>query len=95
MARGLFSITSLSAAFVAAAALGYPVTINDKNDMYPVMAGSANRLRPPGALKKLDDEQKFLAACIKCGQCVQVCPVNAIKLSDIDEGVGIGEDGEQ
>jgi ferredoxin-type protein NapG len=44
------------------------------------------RLRPPGAL----DETRFLGACIKCGQCVQVCPVEAIKLADIDEGFGSG-----
>jgi len=44
------------------------------------------RLRPPGALV----EDRFLSACIKCGQCVQVCPVEAIKLADIDEGFGIG-----
>jgi len=44
------------------------------------------RLRPPGAL----DEEDFLASCIKCGQCLQVCPVSAIRLGDIDEGYGIG-----
>lgn len=44
------------------------------------------RLRPPGAV----DERDFLAACIKCGQCVQVCPVEAIKLADLFEGHGIG-----
>lgn len=44
------------------------------------------RLRPPGALVEKD----FLAACIKCGQCVQVCPVQAIRLADIDEGAGLG-----
>ncbi len=44
------------------------------------------RLRPPGALA----ETPFLAACIKCGQCVQVCPVQAIRLADIEDGVGIG-----
>ena len=43
-------------------------------------------LRPPGAI----DEDEFLAACIKCGQCVQVCPVQAIKLADIHEGLGHG-----
>lgn len=43
-------------------------------------------LRPPGAI----DESAFLAACIKCGQCVQVCPVTAIVLADITEGFGIG-----
>lgn len=58
--------------------------------LIPIVQGSSNRLRPPGALKNLVDEQEFYAACIKCGQCVQVCPVNAIKLAELDEGVGIG-----
>ncbi len=55
------------------------------------LAGAGNaRLRPPGALKNLLDEQQFFASCIKCGQCVQVCPVEAIKLADLTDGVGIG-----
>ena len=49
-------------------------------------ASAAPHLRPPGAI----DEDRFLAACIKCGQCVQVCPVQAIKLSDIQDGLGVG-----
>ncbi|MES9961620.1 MAG: 4Fe-4S dicluster domain-containing protein [Sedimenticola sp.] len=56
----------------------------------PVLRGDAARLRPPGALKDLLDEQEFLASCIKCGQCVQVCPVEAIKLADLEDGFGIG-----
>ncbi len=52
--------------------------------------GTSARLRPPGALKTTEDEQAFLAACIKCGQCVQVCPVEAIKLADLFDGMGIG-----
>ncbi len=52
----------------------------------PVLGQWVKRLRPPGAL----EEDRFLSACIKCGQCVQVCPVEAIKLADIDEGFGIG-----
>jgi ferredoxin-type protein NapG len=55
------------------------------------LAGQANaRLRPPGAIKDRLEEQEFLAACIKCGQCVQVCPVEAILLADLADGVGIG-----
>lgn len=54
--------------------------------LYPVWKKVFDRLRPPGAL----DEDEFLAACIKCGQCVQVCPVQAIKLGDGDEGYGLG-----
>ncbi|MCU7837147.1 MAG: 4Fe-4S binding protein [gamma proteobacterium symbiont of Taylorina sp.] len=51
-------------------------------------ANAKNRLkmRPPGAL----DEDKYLSSCIKCGQCVQVCPVNAVKLDDMDTGFGLG-----
>ena len=40
-------------------------------------------LRPPGAL----DERAFLASCIKCGQCVQVCPYRSIKLLDLQSGI--------
>jgi len=52
----------------------------------PVVSGWARRLRPPGALA----EDRFLAACIKCGQCVQVCPVEAIRLADLADGFGNG-----
>jgi ferredoxin-type protein NapG len=52
----------------------------------PATDAKGIRLRPPGAL----DEDDFLASCIKCGQCVQVCPVQAIKLADITDGFGIG-----
>jgi len=54
--------------------------------LLPVFRKRLKRLRPPGAL----DEEDFLASCIKCGQCLQVCPVSAIRLGDIDEGYGIG-----
>lgn len=53
---------------------------------YPVGRRLFERLRPPGAL----EERQFLAACIKCGQCVQVCPVEAIRLGDGEEGYGLG-----
>ncbi|WP_089724003.1 4Fe-4S binding protein [Candidatus Thiosymbion oneisti] len=55
------------------------------------LVGNANaRLRPPGALKDRLAEKAFLASCIKCGQCVQVCPVEAIKLADLLDGIGVG-----
>ncbi len=52
----------------------------------PLVYARTKRLRPPGAL----DEKDFLASCIKCGQCVQVCPVQAIKLADLVDGVAVG-----
>lgn len=57
----------------------------------PIAGGGTYRLRPPGALKDGQlNERDFLSACIKCGQCVQVCPVEAIKLADLVDGFGIG-----
>lgn len=52
----------------------------------PLIYAKKKRLRPPGAL----DEKDFLGSCIKCGQCVQVCPVSAIKLADLVDGMGVG-----
>ena len=43
-------------------------------------------LRPPGAV----DENDFIYACIKCGLCVQICPVEAIKLASISDGLSYG-----
>ena len=52
----------------------------------PLIYAQKKRLRPPGAL----DEKDLLSSCIKCGQCVQVCPVSAIKLADLIDGMGVG-----
>jgi MinD superfamily P-loop ATPase containing an inserted ferredoxin domain len=47
---------------------------------------AVDRLRPPGALS----EHSFLATCIKCGQCVQVCPYHSVKLLDAETGFAVG-----
>ncbi len=52
----------------------------------PLLKRDRLLLRPPGAL----DEDTFLASCIKCGQCLQVCPPQVIKLAGINQGFGIG-----
>ncbi len=52
----------------------------------PYALRAEDRLRPPGALS----EKEFLTLCIKCGQCLQVCPYHSIKLADIGMGHGVG-----
>ena len=52
----------------------------------PLLRRDRLLLRPPGAL----DEDIFLASCIKCGQCLQVCPPQVVKLAGISQGFGIG-----
>lgn len=41
-------------------------------------------LRPPGAV------ERFESLCVKCGQCVQVCPYHSIKLLGFDDGLNLG-----
>jgi ferredoxin-type protein NapG len=52
----------------------------------PYLKAAPVRLRPPGAVP----EEEFLGLCIKCGQCLQVCPYDSIILEDIDGRVGVG-----
>ena len=52
----------------------------------PYLHAQETRLRPPGAV----DEHEFLGLCIKCGQCLQVCPYHAIELADWAKGAGEG-----
>ena len=40
-------------------------------------------IRPPGALT----EQEFLSRCIKCGQCMRICPTNVIQPAGFVSGV--------
>jgi ferredoxin-type protein NapG len=76
--------------FLRSAALTAGIVSLSLVGLAPALTGASLRLRPPGAIKTPLDEEKFFAACIKCGQCVQVCPVEAIKLADLLDGVGIG-----
>lgn len=52
----------------------------------PMTVKAENRLRPPGAV----EEKEFLGLCIKCGQCLQVCPYHSIELADFGMGHGVG-----
>jgi ferredoxin len=40
-------------------------------------------VRPPGALV----EEDFLSRCVKCGQCMRICPTNVIQPSGIGAGI--------
>jgi polyferredoxin len=40
-------------------------------------------IRPPGALP----EEEFLKRCIKCGQCMRVCPTNVIQPAGLEGGL--------
>lgn len=40
-------------------------------------------IRPPGAL----DEKEFLRRCIKCGQCMRVCPTNVLQPTGLEYGL--------
>jgi polyferredoxin len=44
---------------------------------------SERRIRPPGALP----EPEFLARCIRCGECMKVCPNNALQPALLEAGV--------
>ena len=59
----------------------YYLKSNKKNNI-----PDTNILRPPGAVS----ENIFVSECIKCGLCVQICPIQAIKLADIDSGLDYG-----
>ena len=41
-------------------------------------------IRPPGAA---DDEKKFLNLCIRCGECLKVCPTNVLQPAVLEAGV--------
>ncbi|MCP2620077.1 4Fe-4S binding protein [Candidatus Aminicenantes bacterium AC-334-K16] len=43
---------------------------------------SAKRIRPPGALP----EEQFLQKCVKCGECMKVCPTNGLQPAFTEAG---------
>jgi formate hydrogenlyase subunit 6/NADH:ubiquinone oxidoreductase subunit I len=47
------------------------------------VARDSRLIRPPGAL----DENNFLERCIRCGECMKVCPNNALQPALLEAGV--------
>jgi ferredoxin/polyferredoxin len=41
------------------------------------------QIRPPGSLA----EEEFLKRCLKCGQCMRICPTNVIQPAGIEGGI--------
>jgi ferredoxin len=60
---------------VAAPALRNNGMVNDENF-------SAKMIRPPGSV----EEMEFLERCIKCEQCINVCPTNVLQPATLREG---------
>ncbi|MEW6551277.1 MAG: 4Fe-4S dicluster domain-containing protein [Campylobacterota bacterium] len=71
---------------IGAGALFFGTLLGGGAYLAPKLNASIPYLRPPGAL----DEKDFLATCIKCGQCVQVCPYHSLELLDITKGNSVG-----
>ena len=68
---------SAAAAAVVAPAMLLDQRTREKNETNP-------KVRPPGALRP---DTEFLAACVRCGACMRVCPTNALHPSGIENGL--------
>ena len=68
--------------------LGGAVAVASLAVARPLLAAPEERplLGPPGALP----EAAFLALCLRCGQCVQVCPRGSVKLGHMEHGLSLG-----
>lgn len=54
--------------------------------MAPVKKANPSLLRPPGA----GTDAEFLAQCIRCGQCIEVCPEKALIAGSVKHGLSLG-----
>ena len=66
-------------ALLTGAVLPFAVLLLDK---LPGTRRLRRYLRPPGA----QQEEAFLSACIRCGQCANVCPNQCITLAGLETG---------
>lgn len=68
--------------FLLAAGLGGVALLLTRLDPR-VIKKSDRRLRPPGAIPESD----FLAACVRCGACLRVCPTRTLQASGAEGGL--------
>ena len=78
--RDLFTRVGQGAALAATGGLVWSYLLRQQAQATPYA------IRPPGALAEAD----FNASCIKCGQCVDACPYDTLKLATADSGIPIG-----
>ena len=69
--------------FVAAALAGAVWTPLARSSIGPPEDPAPLLIRPPGSC----DEKEFLERCIKCGQCMKVCPNNAVHPASFQGGL--------
>ena len=74
---GRRQLLASGAAGVGAAFLFRTHPLADKRSYNPEL------VRPPGALA----EEEFLAKCIRCGECMKVCPTNGIHPAALEAGL--------
>ena len=83
--KGRKSKTALSRrAFLAAAGTGVATTVMVR--VSPLVQGKTfnpDLIRPPGSLA----EDDFLTRCIRCGECMKVCPTNVIHPTTLEAGL--------
>src|SRR5512146_2350484 len=65
---------------------GLWVLVDARRGAEAARSADARALRPPGALA----EPAFLAACVRCGLCVQACPWHTLRLADLGGPVAPG-----